>query len=65
MTFEEKIINNCQIRQKKLMRPARIAQGKPDTGVTIVKKGAYFLIKLFFFLQTIFQQNQFLLDLHL
>ena len=45
MTFEEKIITNCQIRQKKLMRPARIAQQKPDTGVTILKKGAYFLIK--------------------
>ena len=45
MTFEEKIINNCKIRQKKLMRPARIAQQKPDTGVTIVKKGAFFLIK--------------------
>tara|TARA_Y100000310_G_scaffold345698_1_gene468468 strand:- start:2000 stop:2554 length:555 start_codon:yes stop_codon:yes gene_type:complete len=45
MTFEEKIINNCQIRQKKLLRPALIAHKKPDTGVTIVKKGAYFLIK--------------------
>ena len=45
MTFEEKIINNCHVRQKKLMRPARIAQQKPDTGVTILKKGAYFLIK--------------------
>lgn len=45
MTFEEKIINNCSIRQKNLMRPARIASNKPDTGVTILKKGAYFLIK--------------------
>jgi calcineurin-like phosphoesterase len=45
MTFEEKIINNASIRQKKLMRPAKIAQQKPDTGVSIVKKGAYFLIK--------------------
>lgn len=45
MTFEEKIISNCSVRQRKLMRPARIAQSKPDTGVTIVKKGAYFLIK--------------------
>lgn len=45
MTFEEKIIKNCSIRQRKLMRPARIAHNKPDTGVTILKKGAYFLIK--------------------
>jgi len=45
MTFEEKIIKSCKIRQRNLMRPARIAQEKPDTGVNIVKKGAYFLIK--------------------
>jgi hypothetical protein len=45
MTFEEKIIKNSEIRQKNLMRPARIAFEKPDTGVTINKKGAYFLIK--------------------
>ena len=45
MTFEEKIINNCTIRQRKLMRAAKIANQKRDTGVTILKKGAYFLIK--------------------
>ena len=45
MTFEEKIIKSCKIRQRNLMRPARIAQESPDTGVKIVKKGAYFLIK--------------------
>lgn len=45
MTFEEKIIKNCKLRQRKLMRAARIAQEKPDTGVKILKKGAYFLIK--------------------
>lgn len=27
------------------MRPAKIASNKPDTGVTIIKKGAYYLIK--------------------
>ena len=27
------------------MRPAKIASEKPDTGVTIIKKGAYYLIK--------------------
>ena len=45
MTFEEKIIKNCKVRQRNLMRPAKIAFDKPDTGVTIEKRGAYFLIK--------------------
>ena len=45
MTFEEKILKNCEIRQRNLLRPAKIACNKPDTGVTILKKGAYFLIK--------------------
>tara|TARA_R100000951_G_scaffold95105_1_gene84073 strand:+ start:240 stop:758 length:519 start_codon:yes stop_codon:yes gene_type:complete len=45
MTFEEKIITNASIRQKKLMRPAKVASENPDTGVTINKKGAYYLIK--------------------
>lgn len=45
MTFEEKIIINSDIRQKNLMRPAKVAFDKPDTGVKILKKGAYYLIK--------------------
>ncbi len=45
MTFEEKIISNSGIRQKNLLRPAKIAFEKPDTGVTINKKGAFYLIK--------------------
>ena len=45
MTFEEKIIKNSGIRQKNLIRPAKIAFEKPDTGVTINKKGAFYLIK--------------------
>jgi hypothetical protein len=45
MTLEEKILNNCNIRQRNLLRPAKIAAGKPDTGVTINKRGAYFLIQ--------------------
>ena len=48
MTFEEKILKNCNIRQKNLLRPAKIASEKPDTGVTINKRGAYFLIQDFF-----------------
>ena len=45
MTFEEKILKNSEIRQKNLLRPAKIAAQKPDTGVTINKRGAYFLIQ--------------------
>ena len=45
MTFEEKILKNSSIRQRNLMRPARIASDKTDTGVTINKRGAYFLIQ--------------------
>ena len=45
MTFEEKLITNSDIRQKNLMRPAKVAFDKPDTGVKILKKGAYYLIK--------------------
>ena len=45
MTIEEIIIKNSGIRQKNLLRPAKIAFEKPDTGVTINKKGAYYLIK--------------------
>ena len=45
MTFEEKIISNSKIRQNKLLRAVNIASEKPDTGVKILKKGAYYLIK--------------------
>jgi hypothetical protein len=45
MTLEEKILKNCSIRQKNLLRPAKIASDKPDTGVTINKRGAFFLIQ--------------------
>tara|TARA_Y100000310_G_C20633810_1_gene790103 strand:- start:579 stop:1127 length:549 start_codon:yes stop_codon:yes gene_type:complete len=45
MTFEEKILKNCNIRERNLLRPAKIASNNPDTGVTINKRGAYFLIQ--------------------
>ena len=45
MTFEEKLIKAGKIRQKHLMVPAKKASGAPDTGVTILKKSAYFVIK--------------------
>ena len=37
--LEDKIIKNCGVRQKNLMRPAKLASEKPDTGVKILKKG--------------------------
>lgn len=45
MTLEEKILKTSSIRQKNLLRPAKIAAAKPDTGVTINKRGAFFLIQ--------------------
>jgi len=45
MTFEEKILKNCSIRERNLLRPAKIASANPDTGVSINKRGAYFLIQ--------------------
>lgn len=45
MSFEDKIIANSKIKQAKLMRPAKIASKKPDNGVTIVNKSAYFVIR--------------------
>ena len=42
---EDKIIKNCKVRQRNLMRPAMLASEKPDTGVKILKKGAYFVIR--------------------
>ena len=45
MAFEEKIINNSKLKQKKLMRAAKIASENPDTGVEIKNKSAYFVIR--------------------
>ncbi len=43
--LEDKIIKNCKVRQKNLLRAAQLASDKPDTGVKILKKGAYFVIR--------------------
>ena len=43
--LEDKIIKNCAVRQRNLMRPAKLASEKPDTGVKILKKGAYYVIR--------------------
>ncbi len=45
MSFEDKIISNSSIKQRKLMRAAKVASEKPDTGVVIENKSAYFVIR--------------------
>lgn len=44
-TFEEAILSVAEIRQGNLLIPARLAAEKPDTGVKILKKSAYYVIK--------------------
>lgn len=43
--FETKILNASQSKQSALLAAAKIAASKPDTGVTINKKSAYFVIR--------------------
>ena len=43
--FEHKILTVSQSKQAGLLGPAKIAASKPDTGITIVKKSAYFVIR--------------------
>jgi hypothetical protein len=43
--FEDKIIKNCSLKQKHLMRAAKVASKNPETGVVIEKKSAYFVIR--------------------
>jgi|TARA_R110002110_G_scaffold135418_7_gene319479 hypothetical protein len=45
MSFEARIIENSTIKQRNLMRAAKIASAKPDTGVVIENKSAYFVIR--------------------
>jgi hypothetical protein len=45
MSFESKIITNSEIKQNKLLRAATIASERPDTGVVIKNKSAYFVIR--------------------
>lgn len=44
-TFEETILSAANIRQGNLLIPAKLAAEKPDTGVKILKKSAYYVIK--------------------
>ena len=45
MSLEQKLITTGKIRQCKLLRAAQVASKKPDTGVSILKKSAYYVIK--------------------
>lgn len=45
MNFEKKILSSCKIRESKLLHPSSVAMVKPDTGVEIRKKSAYYVIR--------------------
>lgn len=45
MSVEAKIINNCTLKQRTLLRAATVASQKPDTGVEIKNKSAFFVIR--------------------
>lgn len=45
MKFEQHILDASEIRQKNLLLPAKQAFEHPDTGVKILKKSAYYVIK--------------------
>jgi len=43
--FEHKILKASESKQAALLSPAKTAANKPDTGVKILKKAAYFVIR--------------------
>lgn len=45
MSFETKIIDTCVVMERNLLSPATIAYEKPDNGVTVHNKSAYFVIR--------------------
>lgn len=45
MRFESKILELSDIKERNLMGPSAIAMVKPDTGVEIKKKSAYYVIR--------------------
>ena len=45
MAFEDKILKESKNKQAKLLRAAKLAAKSPDTGVKILKKGAYYVIR--------------------
>lgn len=45
MRFELKILEVCRIKERNLLKPASHAMVKPDTGVEIKSKSAYYVIR--------------------
>jgi len=45
VTFEEKILKESKSKEAKLLRAAKKAVKEPDTGVKILKKSAYYVIR--------------------
>lgn len=45
MNFEKKILETSNIPQRNLLHPSSVAMVKPDTGVEIKKKSAYYVIR--------------------
>lgn len=45
MKFEQKILATSKIKERNLLKPSSIAMVKPDTGVEIRKKSAYYVIR--------------------
>ena len=45
MKFELKIIGASRIKERNLLKPAGMAMAKPDTGVEIKNKSAYYVIR--------------------
>ncbi len=45
MNFENKILSLSKLHESKLLHPSSVAMRKPDTGVKILKKSAYYVIR--------------------
>lgn len=45
MNFEKKILATSKIKERNLLKPSGMAMVKPDTGVEIKKKSAYYVIR--------------------
>jgi len=45
MSFEEKILATSSAKERNLLKPSSVAMVKPDTGVEIKKKSAYYVIR--------------------
>lgn len=45
MKFESKILSTSKIKERNLLKPSSVAMVKPDTGVEIRKKSAYYVIR--------------------